>query len=208
VAGGLLYGADWPQSTNVVVLGRSRPPKIWTGMCGINNLCAGKSSAAICGLSWCGWLEKLMAKKGFFMRSLLLIVMSLTLAATGFAQSRGGGGGFRGGARSFAGGAVGNAVRGPFNGGFGRNGGNFGRGFSNRGFVGDRRGFVGVGFGYPGFYAPYYYAPYYDPYYYGAYGYGYPPYGYYGAPVVAPRVVIGPRPGVIVGGGWRRFGWR
>jgi hypothetical protein len=92
----------------------------------------------------------------------------------------------------------GNAVRGAFNGGFGHNGGNFGR-----------RAFVGVGFGYPGFYAPYYYAPYYyDPYYYGAYGYGYPPYAYYGAPVVAPRVVIGPRPAVIVGGGWRRFGWR
>jgi hypothetical protein len=53
------------------------------------------------------------------------------------------------------------------------------------------------------YYRPYYYPPYYyAPYYYGAYAYGYP-YGYY-APV--PRVAIAIRPGVIVGAGWRTFG--
>ncbi|HTD45542.1 MAG TPA: hypothetical protein VK687_15245 [Bryobacteraceae bacterium] len=140
------------------------------------------------------------------MRGLLILLMSLTLAATGFAQSRGGGGGFRGGGRSFAGGVVGNVVRGAFGGGgFGRGFGNF-----NRGFVGGRRGYGGFygGYGYGlGFYDPYYYNPYYyGPYYYGAYA----PYGYYAppvAPVVVPRAVIAPGPGVIVGG-WRRFGWR
>jgi hypothetical protein len=133
------------------------------------------------------------------MRSSLLVVMSLTLAATGFAQSRGGGGGFLGLARSFTAGGV---LR-------GFTGGNFGRGFGdfNRGIVASRRTSVGVGLGYPGFYPPYYY----DPYYYGAYDYGYPPYGYYAAPatrVVVPRAVIAPRSAVIANGGWRHFGVR
>jgi hypothetical protein len=132
------------------------------------------------------------------MRGLLILVMSLTLAAAGFAQSRGGGAGFRGGARSFGGGVLGSAVRGAFSGG----------GFG-RGFAGGRRTFGGFygGYGYArGIYAPFYDPYYYNPYYYGAYA----PYGYYApplAPVVVPRAVIAPRPGVFVGG-WRRFGWR
>jgi len=55
----------------------------------------------------------------------------------------------------------------------------------------------------PYYAAPYYYPPYYHtPYYYGPYVYGYP-YGYY-API-APRVAVAIGPGVIVGGGWRTF---
>ena len=148
------------------------------------------------------------------MRGLLIVLMSFTLAATGLAQSRrggGGGGGSRVGARSFAGGG---AVRGGFAGG------GVSRGFapSSRGYVGG--GYYG-GYGYPGYGYPGYgygvglgyaapYAPYcYGPGYYEAYGCGYPAYGYYAAPrVVVPRVMIGRRPGVIVGGGWQRFGRR
>jgi hypothetical protein len=67
---------------------------------------------------------------------------------------------------------------------------------------------IGIGLGYPGYYGSGYYAPNYcDPYYYGSCGYPYPERGYYGGPVIAPRVVVGPRVGVVVGGGgWRRFG--
>ena len=147
------------------------------------------------------------------MRGLLIVLMSLTLAATGFAQSRhgsGGGGGSRVGARSFAGGAV----RGGFTGG------GFGRGFvnSNRGFVGAGRPYAGryyggygygygVGLGYSAFYTPSCYGP----YYYGAYNCRYAPRGYYAAPVarmVVPRGAMAPRPAVIAGGGWRGFGGR
>jgi hypothetical protein len=126
------------------------------------------------------------------MRGLLIAVMSLTLAATGFAQSRYARGGFTGG---------------------------FNRGFvsSNRALVGAGRAYpgryyggygygYGVGLGYSAFRAPYCYGP-----YYGAYGCGYAPYGYYAPPVpraVVPYGVIAPRPAVIVGGGWRRFGRR
>jgi hypothetical protein len=145
------------------------------------------------------------------MRGLLIVLMSLTLATTGFAQSRhgsGGGGGSRVGARSFAGGGV----RGGFTGG------GYGRGFVNsyRGFVGVGRPYAGgyyggygygLGWGYSVPYTPYCYGP----YYYGAYNCGYPLRGYYGAPMarmVIPRGVIAPRPAVVVGGGWRRFGMR
>jgi hypothetical protein len=144
------------------------------------------------------------------MRGLLIVLMSLTLAATGFAQSRhgGGGSGSRIGARSFAGGAV----RGGFSGG------SFGRGFvnSNRGFVGVGRPYAGryyggygygAGWGYSAFSTPYCYGP----YYYGGYGCGYPLHGYYAAPMarmVVPYGVMAPGPAVIAGGGWRRFGRR
>ncbi|MGA9625648.1 MAG: hypothetical protein WBL65_17395 [Bryobacteraceae bacterium] len=137
------------------------------------------------------------------MRGLLIVLMSATLAATtGFAQSRHG----SGGGRSFAGGGY------------------------SRGFVGSNRGYVGVGRAYAGGYYggygygaygygygyglgyPAYYGPScYSPYYYGAYNCGYPIRGYYTAPMarmVVPRGVMAPRAGVIVGGGWRRFGRR
>jgi hypothetical protein len=135
------------------------------------------------------------------MRGLLIVLMSATLAATtGFAQSR-----YRsGGGRSFAGGG-------------------YGRGFvgSNRGYVGVGRAYAGgyyggygygaygygYGLGYPAYYGPSCYGP----YYYGAYNCGYPIRGYYAAPMarmVVPRGVMAPRAGVIVGGGWRRFGRR
>jgi len=149
------------------------------------------------------------------MRGLLIALMSLTLAASGFAQSRrgsGGGSGSRVAARSFSGRVGGGAVRGGFTGG------GFGRGFvnTNRGYVGAGRPYAsryygggygyGVGMGYSSYYAPSCYDP-----YYGAYNCGYPPYGYYAAPMargVAPRVVIAPRRAVIVGGGWQHFGRR
>jgi hypothetical protein len=153
----------------------------------------------------------------FHMRGLLIVLVSLTLAATGFGQARrgggGGGSGSRVGARSFAGGVAGGAVRGGFTGG------GYGRGFvsSSRGFVGAGRPYAGgyygggygyaVGLGYYGAYAP----SCYDPYRYGAYGCGYPPYGYYAPPVarvVVPRVVIAPRAAAIMGGGWQHFGRR
>ena len=144
------------------------------------------------------------------MRGLLIVLMSLTLATTGFAQSRhgSGGSGSRVGARSFAGGAV----RGGYAGG------SFGRGYvnSNRGFVGAGRMYAGrsyggygygAGWGYSAFNTPYCYGPYYD----GGYGCGYPLHGYYAAPMarmVAPYGVMARRPAVIAGGGWRRFGRR
>lgn len=146
------------------------------------------------------------------MRGLLIVLMSATLAATaGFAQSRhgsGGGDGARVGARSFAGGAV-------------RGGGVAGGGYG-RGFVGSKRGFAGVGrayaggYGYRGYgyglgYSSYYGPSCYGSYYYGAYNCGYPMRGYYAPPVaslVVPRGVMAPRAGVMVGGGWRRFGGR
>ena len=145
------------------------------------------------------------------MRGLLIVLMSLTLATTGFAQSRhgSGGSGSRVGARSFA---SGGAVRGGFSGG------GFGRGFvnSNRGFVGVGRPYAGryygrygygAGLGYSAYYAPYCYGP----YYYGGYNCGYPRLGYDAAPMarmVVPYGVMAPGPAVIVGGGWRRFGRR
>jgi hypothetical protein len=94
------------------------------------------------------------------MRGLLMVVMSLTLAATGSAQSRhgsGGGSGSRVGARSFAGGGV----RGGYIGG------GYGRGFVNynHGFVGTGRYYGGYGYGaglgYSAGYAPNCYGPYY-----------------------------------------------
>ena len=113
------------------------------------------------------------------MRGLIIALMSLTLATTGFAQSRyrsGGGSGSRVAARPFAGGSV----RGGFTGG------GFGRGFvdSNRGFVGPGRIYsggyyggygYGAGLGYSAYYAPYCSGP----YYYGGYNCGYPLRGYY-----------------------------
>jgi hypothetical protein len=57
---------------------------------------------------------------------------------------------------------------------------------------------IGIGaYGYPGYYGSAYYNPYYGPY-----GYPYP----YGYPPVGAGVVIAPRIGIAVGGGWRRFG--
>ena len=145
------------------------------------------------------------------MRGLLIVLMSLTLATTGFAQSRhgSGGSGSRVGARSFAGGG---AVRGGYAGG------GYGRGYvnSNRGFVGVGRPYAGryyggygygAGLGYSAFYTPSCYGP----YYYGGYGCGYPLHSYYAAPMarmVAPYGVMASRPAVIAGGGWRRFGRR
>jgi hypothetical protein len=148
------------------------------------------------------------------MRGLLIVLMSLTLAATGFAQSRhgSGGSGSRVGGRSFAGGGAGGAMRGGFAGG------GFGRGFvnSNRGFAGAGRMYTGryyggygygAGLGYSAYYAP----SCYDPYYYGGYNCGYPVHGYYAAPMArmgVPYGVMASRPAVMVGGGWRRFGRR
>jgi hypothetical protein len=195
---------DWPNTTKPVLSGRSDIPMTLSMSLRINILQNGIPSALI-------WVEVIM-------RSLMIGLISLTLAATGFAQSRhggGGGGGSRGGARAFSGGAV----RGGYAGG------GVSRGFvgSNRGFVGVGRPYVGgyyggygygygVGLGYAAPYAP----PCYGPSYYGDYNcgyapYGYPAYGYYGAPVArgyVPRAMIAPRPGVIVGGGWRRFSRR
>jgi hypothetical protein len=118
------------------------------------------------------------------MRTLMIAVLSLALAATtGFAQARRGGGAYRGGhaagvARGYAGPSRGFAGPGRvYGGGYYR-----GYGFG-----------LGLGLGY----APY--APSCSSAYY-PYGCGYPAYGYYAAPV--PRVVVPP---VIVGGGWRRF---
>ena len=117
------------------------------------------------------------------MRSLLIVLISITLAATCFAQRRGGavGGGARVGvARSYGGGVV----RGGYGGGYGYRGG-YGYGYG-----------YGVGLGYA---APYYYSP----YAYGGYGYGYgyyPPYGY----AVAPRVIVGG----VYRGGYRSYGRR
>jgi len=122
------------------------------------------------------------------MRGLIMAVMTIALATTGFAQSRHG--------------AVGG----------------YGRGFvsSNHAFVGAGRTYAGryyggygygAGLGYSPLYTPYCYGP----YYYGAYNCGYPLRGYYAPPVarmVAPRGVMAPRPGVMVGGGWRHFGRR
>jgi hypothetical protein len=139
------------------------------------------------------------------MRGFLIVWISLTLAAAGFAQSRGVSGG---GARSFGGGIVSGIVRGIFTGGGFNTGGGSNRGFgnSNRGFVGGGRfygggfnGGYGYGVGLPGFYAPNYY----DPNYYAAYNYGYPPYGYqpygyYAAPLARgfePRAGRGRRLG-------------
>lgn len=159
------------------------------------------------------------------MRGLLIVLMSLTLAGTGLAQSRRGGGGGSGarvGARSFAGGGAGPAVRGGFAGGVAS------RGFvpSNRGYIGAGRAYGGGyygGYGYRGYgygaygygyglgYSGYYGPSCYDSYYYGGYNCGYPMRGYYAppvAPMVVPRGVIAPRAGVIVGGGWRHFGRR
>jgi hypothetical protein len=144
------------------------------------------------------------------MRSLLLMVISLTLAATGFAQSHGGGSGAPGGRDRSPAASWAMLFEAPL-------------GAASAEMVAALAAdsliqIVGSwevtahsaadstadGLGYSAFYPPYYY----EPYYYGPYYYGYPPYGY-AAPlalVVVPRPVIA-GPGVILGGGWRRFGW-
>lgn len=137
-------------------------------------------------------------KRKVLMRVLQIALVSLVLAvSTSFAATaRGGGGAIRGGGMAGAvrgGGYAGGAYRGgygyggAYRGGYGYGGYGFGLGF-------------GVGIGYPGYYGP----AYYNPYYYGPYGYPYP-YGYY-PPVVGGAVVVAPRIGIGIGGGWRRFG--
>jgi hypothetical protein len=141
-----------------------------------------------------------MVKKGFVMRTLLTVLISLTLAAAAVAESRQGGGsrGSPGGARSFSGASVrlvgGSRVYGAvYYGGYG-----YAYGYPYR------RYYYAPHYYTPYYYAPYYYDPYYyDPHYYSLYAYGYP-YRYY-APLV-PRVAVAIRPGVIVGVGWRTFG--
>jgi hypothetical protein len=132
------------------------------------------------------------------MRTLLTVLISLTLAAAAVAESRQGDGsrGSPGGARSFSGASVrlvgGSRVYGAvYYGGYG---------------YPYRRYYYAPHYYTPYYYTPYYYAPYYydpyyyDPHYYSPYAYGYP-YRYY-APLV-PRVAIALRPGAIVSVGWR-----
>lgn len=113
----------------------------------------------------------------YYMRKLHILVLSLLLSGTAFAQRGGGHGG--GGGRGFGGGG-GHAVSG---GGRGFSGG----GFAGRGFAGGGRGFYGGrGFGYGGYgYGRFGFGlgfglGYWPGYYYNPYGYGYP--SYYGNP--------------------------
>ena len=114
------------------------------------------------------------------MRVLLIALISMVLATTSFAQSRGGG-------RSFAGHSVARAYGGGFRGGY-----YGGRYYSGRFYGGVGLGF-GLGYGYG--YAPYYYP--YATYPYPYYGY----YPYYPAPYYYPPV----GGAVVIGGGWRHF---
>ncbi|MGD0009847.1 MAG: hypothetical protein ABSE93_15040 [Terriglobia bacterium] len=136
-------------------------------------------------------------------KSMMVMVIGLALATTGFAQGRGGS--RSGGGHSFVG-----------SGGHSYNG----SGYSGRGFSGYRGGYGGSSFGFGFSYTPgpywsgYYGYPYPGPYYYPYAGYGpayYPP-AYYPGPVVGIGVIGGGfvRGPAFVGrgGDWYRFNRR
>jgi len=136
-------------------------------------------------------------------KSMMVMVIGLALATTGFAQGRGGS--RSGGGHSFVG-----------SGGHSYNG----SGYSGRGFSGYRGGYGGSSFGFGFSYTPgpywsgYHGYPYPGPYYYPYAGYGpayYPP-AYYPGPVVGIGVIGGGfvRGPAFVGrgGDWYRFNRR
>jgi hypothetical protein len=153
------------------------------------------SGATIAAIAAGGLRRDVWARGRHIMRKLIVVLASVMLTTTGFAQGRGGSHGGYGGGRS----SGGNGFRGgqfssgrSFSGGF--RGGRFssGRSFSG-GFVGGgRRGYVGGyrGRGWGGYRGGWYGGGralsfgfgWYDPWYYGG-GYpGYYDYGYYGDP--------------------------
>ena len=162
--------------------------------------------------------KSLWGQEAEMKKLMMVIVIGLALATTGFAQGRGGsrsggghsygvsggrsygGGGFSYSGRGFGGQFPGQTARGRFEGGFSGYRGGYGYGRSSFGF----------GFSYaPG---PYWAGYYGYPYPYCGYGPVYCPPAYYPGPVVGVGVIrggfVGGRAFVGRGGDWHRFSRR